>query len=57
MTSWTEIDLTPELSWSIELTGRTVPNKLVKSLRTNLGRQHSNLKRLLYDTRSPSDGV
>jgi hypothetical protein len=45
--SWTEIDLTPELSWSLLLAGRTIPNRLVKLLRVALGRQHTNLKRLL----------
>lgn len=44
---WTEIDLTPELSWSVLLAGRTVPNRLVKALRGALGRQHNNLKQLL----------
>jgi hypothetical protein len=44
---WTEIDLTPELSWSIGLAGRTVPSALVKKLRVALGRQHTNLKRLM----------
>jgi hypothetical protein len=47
--SWTEIDLTPELSWSLVIAGRTVPNKLVKALKTALGKQHANLKLLLYD--------
>jgi hypothetical protein len=46
--SWTEIELTPELSWSMLLAGKTVPNKLVKSLRAALGTQHNNLKRLLH---------
>lgn len=46
--SWTEIDLTPELSWSLLLAGRTVPNKLVKALRTALAKQHSNLRLLLH---------
>ena len=48
MKSWTEIDLTPELSWSLLLAGRTVPNKLVKALRTALAKQHSNLRLLLH---------
>jgi hypothetical protein len=47
LTSWTEVELTPELSWSTDLAGRTVPNKLVKALRTALGRQHANLRLLL----------
>jgi hypothetical protein len=46
--SWTEIELTPELSWSMLLAGKTVPNKLVKSLRIALAKQHSNLKELLH---------
>lgn len=45
--SWTEIDLTPELSWSMALAGKTVPNKLVKHLRVMLGRQHTNLMKLM----------
>jgi hypothetical protein len=44
---WTEIDLTPELSWSMTFAGRTVPSALVKKLRVALGRQHTNLKRLM----------
>jgi len=45
--SWVEIDLTPELSWSILLAGRSVPTPLVKKLRLHLGRQHTNLRQLL----------
>lgn len=48
LTSWTEIELTPELSWSMLLAGKTVPSKLVKALRASLGQQHNNLKRLLH---------
>lgn len=55
LTAWTEIELTPELSWSIELAGRTVPNTLVKRLRAALGRQHANLKRLLQAADGPVD--
>jgi hypothetical protein len=47
--TWLEIELTPELSWSIALTGKTVPNKFVKSLRIALGKQHNNLKHVLHD--------
>lgn len=45
--NWTEIELTPELSWSMALAGKTVPNALVKRLRIALGRQHVNLMRLM----------
>ena len=47
--SWSEIDLTPELSWSVLLAGRTVPNKLVKLLRKALTKQQDNLKSILHD--------
>lgn len=48
--SWTEVELTPELSWSMLLAGKTVPNKLVKALRVALAKQHSNLRLLLHGT-------
>jgi hypothetical protein len=53
--SWTEVELTPELSWSTLLAGRTVPNALVKRLRTALGHQHANLKRILIHGVLPED--
>jgi hypothetical protein len=53
--SWTEIDLTPELSWSMQMAGRTIPNRLVKLLRVALGKQHNNIKAILHDNLDLSD--
>jgi len=47
--SWTDVELTPELSWSVEYSGRTVPTNLVRRLRRCLGKQHANLKLDLRD--------
>jgi hypothetical protein len=48
--SWTEIELTPELSWSTLLAGATVPTRLVKRLRGLHGRQLTNIKELLTNS-------